>query len=67
MFATGHQFCRSLRRIVATLLLAVAALALTPGTGQAHPLSTTALLLNTGAEKVDGQVQLPIDLSLIHI
>ncbi len=32
-----------------------------PGTAVAHPLSTTAILLDLGTDRVTGQVQLPID------
>ena len=47
--------------LIACVLLACAALLLTPGTASAHPLSTTAVLLDVGADEVTGQVQLPID------
>lgn len=50
--------------VVAALLCLVAAgvtLILTPATAGAHPLSTTAVLLDIGSDEVTGQVQLPID------
>jgi hypothetical protein len=43
------------------LLLACASLVLTTGTAGAHPLSTTAVLLDVGASQVTGEVQLPVD------
>src|SRR4051794_7525842 len=51
-------------RAAAVLLCMVtvsAALVLTPATASAHPLSTTAILLDVGSHQVTGQVQLPID------
>jgi len=50
--------------VVAFLLILVAAAAgvlSTPATAGAHPLSTTAVLLDIGSDRVTGQVQLPID------
>ena len=50
--------------MAALLLIVVAAVAgvlATPATAGAHPLSTTAVLLDIGAGEVTGQVQLPID------
>ena len=50
--------------MVAFLLIVVAAgagLLLTPATAGAHPLSTTAVLLDIGSDQVTGQVQLPVD------
>jgi hypothetical protein len=50
--------------VLAFLLILVAAAAgvlLTPAAAGAHPLSTTAVLLDIGSEQVTGQVQLPID------
>src|SRR3954469_5424436 len=47
--------------LIACLVLACAAVLLTPGTASAHPLSTTAVLLDVDADEVTGQVQLPID------
>jgi hypothetical protein len=50
--------------VVAFLLILMAAGAgvlLTPATAGAHPLSTTAVLLDIGSDQVTGQVQLPID------
>ena len=47
---------------VLLVLLAVAAvLVLAPARADAHPLSTTAVLLDIGPEEVTGQVQLPVD------
>lgn len=48
-------------RLAVGLLAACAALALTATSAQAHPLSTTAVLLDVGPERVTGHVQLPID------
>jgi hypothetical protein len=51
-------------RVVAFLLIVVAAAAgvlSAPATADAHPLSTTAILLDIESEQVTGQVQLPID------
>jgi len=51
-------------RTAALLLCLVAASAaqiLTPPMASAHPLSTTAILLDIGSDQVTGQVQLPID------
>src|SRR4051794_35826560 len=45
----------------ALLVLAVLALAIFPGRVAAHPLSTTAVLLDIGEDKVTGQLQLPLD------
>ena len=50
--------------MVAFLLILMAAGAgvlLTPATAGAHPLSTTAVLLDIGSDQVTGQVQLPVD------
>jgi len=44
-----------------TLIALVALVALIPGSASAHPLSTTAVLLDIGAHEVTGRVQLPID------
>jgi HupE / UreJ protein len=51
-------------RAAALLLCVVAAgasLLLAPATAGAHPLSTTAILLDVGPDQVTGRVQLPID------
>jgi HupE/UreJ protein len=49
------------RARAAAFLLCVAVLVLTPATADAHPLSTTAVLLDIASDEVTGQVQLPID------
>ena len=57
-------------RAVALLLSLVAACAtvlLTPTTASAHPLSTSAILLDIGPNQVTGQIQLPIDRLAIAI
>ena len=46
---------------VACLVAAFAAPILTPSAADAHPLSTTAILLDISSDEVTGQVQLPID------
>ncbi|GAA2531555.1 HupE/UreJ family protein [Winogradskya humida] len=43
------------------LALLCLAMVLTPAPANAHPLSTTAILLDAGATEVTGKVQLPID------
>ena len=43
------------------VVAASAGLVLTPATASAHPLSTTAILLDIDADQVTGQVQLPVD------
>jgi hypothetical protein len=43
------------------LLVACSALTLVPGRAEAHPLSTTAILLDQGADRVTGVIQLPLD------
>ena len=47
--------------LIACALLAGASVLLAPATASAHPLSTTAVLLDVGTDEVTGQVQLPID------
>ena len=47
--------------LVACLLLVGAMVLLAPETASAHPLSTTAVLLDVGSDEVTGRVQLPID------
>lgn len=47
--------------VLLCLAAACAALVLTPERAVAHPLSTTAVLLDVGPGEVTGQVQLPID------
>jgi HupE / UreJ protein len=47
--------------VVACLVAAIAALVLAPSTASAHPLSTTAVLLDISPHQVTGQLQLPID------
>jgi hypothetical protein len=47
--------------LLACLGAACVALILTAGTASAHPLSTSAVLLDVGPDQVTGQVQLPID------
>jgi HupE / UreJ protein len=51
-------------RVAALLLSLVAActaVVLLPATAEAHPLSTSAVLLDVGSDEVTGQVQLPVD------
>ena len=51
-----------LGRLIAYAVAAYAILAmLAPGVAGAHPISTTAILLEPGPEKVTGSVQLPLD------
>jgi HupE / UreJ protein len=47
--------------LLLSLLAVGTALVLTPATADAHPLSTSAVLLDVGSGEVTGQVQLPID------
>lgn len=47
--------------LLGCLLTACAALILIPANAHAHPLSTTAVLLDIGPDQVRGQIQLPID------
>src|SRR4051812_47663038 len=47
--------------VLASLAAVCATLAAAPRSAQAHPLSTTAVLLNAEAGRVTGRVQLPID------
>jgi HupE / UreJ protein len=47
--------------LLLSLVAVGAALVLTPATAEAHPLSTSAVLLDVGSDVVTGQVQLPID------
>ena len=47
--------------LLAACLLACATLVVVPGNASAHPLSTTAVLLDVGPDRVTGQVQLPLD------
>jgi hypothetical protein len=47
--------------LLASLVVACAVLFVTPATADAHPLSTTAILLDVDADQVTGLVQLPID------
>lgn len=51
-----------LRHLARALLLAMALLTGTgAGVAQAHPMSTSAVLLDVESDRVDGEVQLPID------
>lgn len=61
--APGHRRGPLARRAAraAILLLALAAPLIAPAAADAHPLSTTAVLLDVGPDRVTGQVQLPID------
>lgn len=47
--------------LLTCIVAASLALVLTPTEAEAHPLSTTAVLLDIGSDQVTGQVQLPID------
>ena len=47
--------------VLLCLVTAGAGLLLTSAKAGAHPLSTTAVLLDTGSEQVTGQLQLPVD------
>ena len=47
--------------LLACVLLACASVLLTPTVAAAHPLSTSAVLLEIGVDQVTGQAQLPID------
>ena len=47
--------------VIACLLTACTAVALVPTSADAHPLSTTAILLDIGADHVTGELQLPLD------
>ncbi|WP_433782611.1 HupE/UreJ family protein [Actinomycetospora sp. CA-101289] len=47
--------------LLAACLMAGVALVLVPASASAHPLSTTAVLLDLGPDRVTGQVQLPLD------
>lgn len=58
--ATGRGVAR-VAALIGCCLTACAALALVAGSADAHPLSTTAVLLDIGSDQVTGQVQLPID------
>lgn len=53
-----------MRRLLSALLVAVAALMLVGGLASpagAHPMSTSAVLLDIRSDRVEGEVQLPID------
>ena len=50
-----------LAALIGCFLTACAALVLLPADADAHPLSTTAILLDIGSDHVSGQIQLPID------
>ena len=47
--------------LLACLLMTAVSVLLVPATADAHPLSTTAVLLDAGTDDVTGQVELPID------
>jgi hypothetical protein len=57
--ATG--WCARAAAVLMCVVAACAALVLMPASADAHPLSTTAILLEFGSDQVTGQVQLPID------
>jgi hypothetical protein len=52
---------RQMARVATVLACCLAALTLVPGAADAHPLSTSAVLLDVGADVVTGQIQLPLD------
>jgi HupE / UreJ protein len=47
--------------LLLSLVAACTAVGFLPATAEAHPLSTSAVLLDVGSDEVTGQVQLPID------
>jgi hypothetical protein len=47
--------------LLAACLTACLTLVLVPASASAHPLSTTAVLLDVGSDRVTGEVQLPLD------
>jgi len=56
-----HHWAARAAALLTCILAATSALILVPTSAQAHPLSTTAVLLDVGADEVTGQLQLPID------
>jgi len=48
-------------RLVAVLVAVLATLVALPSPASAHPLSTSAVIIDVGAHQVDAKVELPLD------